>query len=687
MASAPIRIPPQLPLAFTHTPSNLISLTNTTIASSSSLLNQILSTNPSTATFQNAIFPLIHNENNNTNTAVLASFYKYISPSASLREASITYSQLWEDYWQELESRKELFEAFRAVYEKDEQLDEEERWFVESEYRGLLRNGAGIAEGEEKERQKVVVKRITEICAQCGRNIREEKGGVWFSGEELDGVPKDVVARFKRGEVESENQGKYWVSFKAADYLSCMEYAVKEKTRKFLWSCRREMCAENVELMKELIVLRAEQAELLGFESHADYKTQEKMLSAQTAMAFLDQLQEEITPVADVEMDEVRKFKRNHLLSQDCESNKLDNRLYLWDTSFYSRLMKETQVRFDETQLSEYFSLYEVIRGLLRTFETLFGLVFEEIKEEGRKLLMEKQEQPVEATTWHESVMMFSVWNEEAMGGDFLGYLYLDLLQRDGKKDHPCKISISAGHEYPDGTKHYPSTLLLTSFPAPTLTKPTLLHQRNIKTAFHELGHGIHDLIPSKMLENWCWDPSILHTLSRHYSYLSPEYKAAWQAENPKAMQPPEKAPLELLKEFAKTRNMRGGSRTRGLLATAKFDFAGEMDLGEIYQRVRREATGFWGLDGSEGWGAEHTRTEHLFQGYDVGLYSYVVAEVYASDLFETKFDGKLMNGEEGRKYRRMILEKARNGRESKMLEEYLGRKPKGGEFSRALEK
>ena len=210
------------------------------------------------------------------------------------------------------------------------------------------------------------------------------------------------------------------------------------------------------------------------------------------------------------------------------------------------------------------------------------------------------------------------------------------------------------GYEKPDGTKHYPSTLLLTSFPAPTFGKPTFLRQRNVKTIFHELGHSIHDLvgqtrfapssgtavtqdfveIPSKMLENWCWDPSILHSLSKHYSCLSPEYKSAWNAGNPEAVQPPEKAPLEQLEKFAKTRNMRWGSRTRGLLATAKFDLlihgakniedAEKMDLGEIYQRVRREVMGLYAVDG-DNWGAEHARSEHLFQGYDAGHYSYVM--------------------------------------------------------------
>lgn len=174
------------------------------------------------------------------------------------------------------------------------------------------------------------------------------------------------------------------------------------------------------------------------------YKTQEKMLSAKAATEFLEKLQKEIASYGEIEMDEMRKFKRGYLLSQGCELSQLDDKLYFWETAFYFRLMKESKVQFNETQLSEYFTLDEVIKGLLKTFEKLFGLVFEEVKEEERKSLMQKQGQPVGAATWHETVVMLSVWNEEAMGGGFLGYLYLDLLKRDGKRDHPCKISVAA---------------------------------------------------------------------------------------------------------------------------------------------------------------------------------------------------------------------------------------------------
>jgi Zn-dependent oligopeptidase len=119
MASPPFRIPPQPPLVFTHTPTTLLTLTQETITSSNNNIKKPILTNPTHATFKTTILPLIHNENTTLNTALLAALYRYVSPSPSLREASITCSQLFREHWREVEARREVFEVFRTVYERE----------------------------------------------------------------------------------------------------------------------------------------------------------------------------------------------------------------------------------------------------------------------------------------------------------------------------------------------------------------------------------------------------------------------------------------------------------------------------------------------------------------------------------------------------------------------------------------
>jgi metallopeptidase MepB len=137
---------------------------------------------------------------------------------------------------------------------------------------------------------------------------------------------------------------------------------------------------------------------------------------------------------------------------------------------------------------------------------------------------------------WHEDVKILSFWDDEEEGGSFVGYLYLDLHPRLGKYSHAANFSLQPGFLFPNGSRRYPATALVCNFSKPTPTKPSLLKHDEVVTLFHELGHGIHDLAgrtyscfhgtsvvrdfveaSSQMLEHWCWTPSQLKSLSKHY--------------------------------------------------------------------------------------------------------------------------------------------------------------------------
>lgn len=172
---------------------------------------------------------------------------------------------------------------------------------------------------------------------------------------------------------------------------------------------------------------------------------------------------------------------------------------------------------------------------------------------------------------------------------------------------------------------------------------------------FHELGHGIHALvgqtrfadtwgtrtardfveIPSRMLENFCWDPIILHQISKHYSFLSPNYQSAWKSEN-SGLSPCNKPSLELLEKLVATNKATLAPLTQRQIAFAKFDMAvhsassdeaKSLDPGEMYNRIRKEYTGLHGpeLAGDYGWGWGHSRFSHMFGAYDAGYYTYVM--------------------------------------------------------------
>jgi metallopeptidase MepB len=213
-------------------------------------------------------------------------------------------------------------------------------------------------------------------------------------------------------------------------------------TRKVYFLGNENKCKNNLTLFKELVTARAELAKLLGYKSYVDYALQDRMMSEELMAAFLENLRQQIITEGEKEMNRLRQIKRRELESMGFSD--IDDRIYIWDSLYYTRLMKEQAESFDEIKLSEYFPLEPTINGLLNIFEALFGIKFVKVDASARAILMEAQDQPAEVSTWHEDVVIYAVWNEPEMDGEFLGYLYLDLLEREGKQNHPCMVPIRA---------------------------------------------------------------------------------------------------------------------------------------------------------------------------------------------------------------------------------------------------
>ena len=237
---------------------------------------------------------------------------------------------------------------------------------------------------------------------------------------------------------------------------------------------------------------------------------------------------------------------------------------------------------------------------------------------------------------------------------------------------------------------------------------------------FLELGHGIHDLsgkvtysrfhgtsvvqdfveAPSQMLENWCWTPSQLKALSRHYSSLSPAYLEAWRetAGDASAQPPPESIPDELIASLIKTKHVNEGLATLRQLFFGIFDMtvhepashqaAKDIDTTILFNKLRSEIVP---IDGPEtvglgwDWGHGQATFGHLIGGYDAGYYGYLSSQVYSMDMFDSVFKKDPMNAKEGRRYRHTVLEKGGSRDEMDSLVEFLGREPSPKAFYKEL--
>ncbi|KAI9741667.1 MAG: hypothetical protein M1834_000051 [Cirrosporium novae-zelandiae] len=709
------RVPPQAPPMFTATSKSLISDTKALIEKSRKLQDQLASNiTEKDAAFNNVVLPMAYDENAMGLAIPIIGFYQAVSTSQELRDSSTEAEKLLDDFSIESAMREDIYKLVDAALKKAEKLDPESQRLLEKEQKSFVRNGLGIPAGPKRDRFKEIKKRLSELGIVFQKNLNEETGGLWFTPEELDGVPEDVVSSFKKG--EGENAGKVWMTFKYPDLFPVQKYCKNAETRKQVMIANENKCNQNVPLFREAIILRDEAARLLGFKNHAAFKIDDKMVKTpEWVDNFLGDLRKRLAPGGLAEIDKLKQLKKEDLASRGKEKE-YDDHYYLWDHRFYDRLMLEKEFSLDQQKVAEYFPIQTTIHGMLEIFEQIFGLVFVEITGGSRDKISPSGNGS--EIVWHPDVQVFAVWDDETEGGGFVGYLYLDLHPREGKYGHAANFNLQPGFIDEKGNRRYPATALVCNFSKPTPKKPSLLKHDEVTTLFHELGHGIHDLVgrtkysrfhgtnvvrdfveaPSQMLENWCWTPSQLKSLSHHWSYLSPEYLTAWQESNSSSSQPPKKMPDELIKNIVRTEHVNDALHYLRQLHFGMFDMAihepesheaiEKLKISELYNHLRKDISK---LDGPEvfgkkdDWGNGEATFGHLMGGYDAGYYGYLSSQVYSTDMFYTAFKADPLNKEQGRRYRHMVLEKGGSQDEMETLKAFLGREPSTEPFYKEL--
>ncbi|KAF2864423.1 zincin [Piedraia hortae CBS 480.64] len=708
MAPKAYRQPPQAPPLFTHTPRSLLATTDALIDRSQKLQDRIVDeVKAGKATFDNVLVPFSREDNQMTLESHIIGFYQAVSTDSKLRDASTEAEKKMEDFAIESSMREDIFKLVKEVYEKqkdDEKLSPESRRLLEKDYKGYIRMGLDIPAGEKRDRFKTIQKRLSEISITFQKNLNEEQGGLWLTPEELEGVPSDVTSNLKKGD-----DGKLWLTFKYPDLFPTQKYCRNADTRKKVAIANENKCNENVDLFKEAVVLRDEAARLLGYPNHAAFRIEDKMAKTpKTVDDFLADLRKRLSPGGDKELEKLKQLKKG-------ETGEAD-RYFLWDHRYYDTLMLERDYQLDQNRIAEYFPLESTINGMLEIFEHLFGMEF--VKLTGEDLDKISESGKGKDIVWHEDVQVFSVWDSKDQGEGFVGYLYLDLFPRDGKYGHAANFNLQPGFIKENGTRRYPATALVCNFSKLTPKKPSLLKHDEVVTLFHELGHGIHDLVarteysrfhgtstvrdfveaPSQMLENWCWTPSQIKSLSKHWSYLSPEYEKAWKEVSNETTKPEETMPDKLIDSIVKTRHVNDALFNLRQLHFGIFDMAmheveshkaaEDIDTTASFNELRHDIVK---LDGPEAlgegykWGHGQATFGHLIGGYDAGYYGYLFSQVYSADMFYSVFKKDPMNQKEGRRYRHTVLEKGGSRDEMVSLEEFLGRKPSSEAFYKEL--
>lgn len=505
--------------------------------------------------------------------------------------------------------------------------------------------------------------------------------------ERLKGLPETAkeaarqTAIEKLGEVEGANA---WVfTLHTPSMLPVLQYLEDEAIRKEVWSASNKLCVDppyaNEPLIRQIIKLRQEKADILGKDNFADTVLTRRMAkSGEKADQFVSELREKTIPFFEKENQELEEFKAEKTaLAVDM--------LEPWEVGFWSEKLKKERYDFDDEDLRPYFPIQSVLQGMFELATKIFGLSIEERSTKYKQQIFDhgsdndKEPQPV----WHEDVRFYDLTDSKS--GQNLGSFYADWHPRSSKRAGAWMNYLKTGEPTENGQRDPHLGLICGNLTAPTPTKPALLTHYEVETVFHEFGHLLHHLcgnvahrslngvnvawdfveLPSQIMENWCWERESLNLFARHH-------------------ETGDIIPEELFQKMLRARNFMAGNTMMRQLAFAKLDLH--------IHRVLAKAD-FEELEGSlqeilhDYFPKRKTtprtialRFSHLFSspvGYAAAYYSYKWAEVLDADAF-TRFQKEgIMNAETGIDFREKILSKGNSVAPDQLYRDFMGREPK----------
>lgn len=341
-----------------------------------------------------------------------------MSPDPKIREAAREAEAKLSNAASAALMRTDVAELVTAVFERqsarpssNDSLDKEDRHLLAIIHGEYQRSGAGIRDPVTRDRVKAATDRLNELTTQAKKTLTEGQSGEWFTRAELEGVPERILQQLERRHSEVDDNEAFLVTLRKGIIIPVLRNAVKEETRKALFEAKECRFPENVGRLTEILRLRHEIAQYLGFENHAALKMEEKMHeSVSEVQQVLQRTRDMLQTVAKREIVTMLQLKR--------ETDPETTTLYSWDWSFFTQKLKKQEYCIDANKFSEYFEVKNTLEGMFGIFQELFGLDFKTI----------------DASVWHEDVVVYEVW-DTSNGSAFLGYLYVDLFSREGKFD------------------------------------------------------------------------------------------------------------------------------------------------------------------------------------------------------------------------------------------------------------
>ena len=559
---------------------------------------------------------------------------------------------------------EQLFKRVKAVYDLKETLvlTSEQSMLLDKQYKGFSRNGANLNDSDKTELRKIDAE-LSKLSLQFGENVLAETNAFEMhitNVDDLAGLPESEQEAAK--EIAKLKGKDGWVfTLDYPSYIPFMTYAENRELRKKLAISAGKKAFQDNEFNNEKVVLdivklRHQRANLLGYQTHAHFVLEERMAETpEKVISFSNDLLQKAKPAAQKEFDELEIYAK-----------KLDgiDQLQKWDGAFYAEKLKKERFNLDQELLKPYFKLENVIAGVFTIATKLYDLQFEEVSD------IEK---------YHIDVKTYNVTDTN---GDFIAVFYADFHPRPGKRNGAWMTSYKP-QQIKDGVNDRPHISIVCNFTKPTATKPSLLTFNEVTTLFHEFGHALHGMLanttynslsgtsvswdfvelPSQILENWCFEKEALELFAKHYEtreVIPMEYvtKIKESASFHEGMQTLRQLSFGLL-----DMNWHGGKSPEKITSVKEFETAAFAET-KLYPDVEENCMS--------------TAFSHIFQGgYSAGYYSYKWAEVLDADAFEYFLEKGIFNKEVATKFKENVLSKGGTEKPMELYKRFRGQEPK----------
>ena len=555
-----------------------------------------------------------------------------------------------------------IFERVKYVYEHHGELTPEENCLLEKSYEGFVRSGALLDEAG-KDRLRKLTEEASMLSLQFSQNVLKENKAYTLhitDEQQLDGLPN--TAREAAHEAAKEHGLKGWVfTLDAPSYGPFMMYSTQRELRKELYMARNTLCIKdndtnNLELCKRLINLRREMAQLLGYDTFADYVMKHRMATkVENVYKLLNDLIEAYKPKAIEEREEVETLAK--------EEEGAAFKMEPWDLAYYSQLLKKKKYDLDPEMLRPYLELGNVIKGVFGLATRLYGITFKENKD---------------IPVYHPDVKPYEVYDKD---GSYLAVLYVDFHPRKGKRDGAWMTEFQGQWIERDGTNVRPHASLIMNFSKPTEDKPALLRLGEVETFLHEFGHSLHGIfantrfeslsgtnvwwdfveLPSQFMENFAVEKEFLRTFAFHYQTGEP-------------------MPDELIEKVIASRNYGAATACLRQVSFGLLDMAYYTHKEEFTEDIISFEKKAWApaiIDEQRMDTCMTVQFSHIMAGgYAAGYYSYKWAEVLDADAFSVFKKEGIFNQATAQRFRDNILSRGGTEHPMTLYKRFRGQEP-----------